>query len=583
MSLPDGASSVASPSGEHPVRMTFMPSKPARHLLRLALVISLFTAFNANAIILGELRSSSRLGQLLHAEIDVEEEPGDRFEASCVKLYKPAQATAEMPWITEARLRFQRENGKGKLYISADHPLRDPVVQIGLQSTCPGGRVWRDYTLLVSPLDAARRETVAPVAAARSARPAIPNIPAREGGRGSRAAPVKLATAEPAQRLATEIAPAPRKPGRVARISLPARDDEPLLQMSSALSAPVSPGEAARDILRLQYQLLMALPEQVDSQLVLAEKMLRAEQAARELSATGKRLEFLAAQSEAVPVPLPVPVAPSPIEKSAASAALPVVPDVVAPRVIAKARPETVRAQIAETMIDWPLYAGLGATALLLALFAVRRRRAAAAREVYFLPPHAPAVIADEPDFAASTPGAVAAPLAVIDALPVAAPAVPQDIPPAPEKLEASPVLELAEIMLSFGRVSGAAQALQEYIEANPKEALQPWIRLLEIYRENGMRADFEKLAANLNQNFNVEIVHWDSAAPGERVEMTLELLPHIRQQIDAMWGSPACLEYLQKLLHDNRNGTRNGFALPVVKEILLLIDLMVAEKTAAC
>jgi hypothetical protein len=130
--------------------------------------------------------------------------------------------------------------------------------------------------------------------------------------------------------------------------------------------------------------------------------------------------------------------------------------------------------------------------------------------------------------------------------------------------------------------VQGAAQALQEYIEANPKAALQPWIRLLEIYQGNGMRAEFEALATNLNQNFNVEIVHWDKAMPGERIEMTLELLPHIRDQIDAMWGSPECLAYLDQLLHDNRDGQRNGFALPVVKEILTLIDMMVAEKATA-
>jgi hypothetical protein len=135
--------------------------------------------------------------------------------------------------------------------------------------------------------------------------------------------------------------------------------------------------------------------------------------------------------------------------------------------------------------------------------------------------------------------------------------------------------------MLSFGRVDGAAQTLQEYLEVNPKAALQPWMRLLDIYRANGMRADFEAVATNLNHNFNVEVVHWDDAAPGERVEMSLELMPHVRDQIDALWGKPECFDYLQQLLRDNRDGGRTGFTLPVVKEILLLIDLMVAEKAA--
>ena len=40
------------------------------------------------------------------------------------------------------------------------------------------------------------------------------------------------------------------------------------------------------------------------------------------------------------------------------------------------------------------------------------------------------------------------------------------------EHFEVNPVMELADIMLSFGRVKGAAQALQEFIDHNPEEAL---------------------------------------------------------------------------------------------------------------
>ena len=49
------------------------------------------------------------------------------------------------------------------------------------------------------------------------------------------------------------------------------------------------------------------------------------------------------------------------------------------------------------------------------------------------------------------------------------------------EHFEANPVMELAEIMLSFGRVKGAAQALQEYVDANPQETVKPWIRLMDV------------------------------------------------------------------------------------------------------
>ena len=68
------------------------------------------------------------------------------------------------------------------------------------------------------------------------------------------------------------------------------------------------------------------------------------------------------------------------------------------------------------------------------------------------------------------------------------APAPPVQVQPAPRNnldlafsvsrqrstsTEVNPVMELAEIMLSFGRVKGCP-ALQEYIDQSPKEALQP-------------------------------------------------------------------------------------------------------------
>ncbi len=82
------------------------------------------------------------------------------------------------------------------------------------------------------------------------------------------------------------------------------------------------------------------------------------------------------------------------------------------------------------------------------------------------------------------------------------------------EHFEANPVMELADIMLSFGRVKGAAQALQEFIDHNPEEALQPWIRLMDVYRMAGMRSEFENVARNLNQHFNVEVQSWEEGAP---------------------------------------------------------------------
>ena len=173
-------------------------------------------------------------------------------------------------------------------------------------------------------------------------------------------------------------------------------------------------------------------------------------------------------------------------------------------------------------------------------------------------------------------------------AIPVVAPA----LSIAPEIAGSAPILELAEVMLSFGRVSNATKPLEEYLAAQPQESLRPWIRLLQIYQRNGMRDEFEALTLRLNRTFNVEVIRWDADearkqlhlvapdAPREKAS-TLEDLPHIRDQLIALWGKPECSGYLEKLLRDHRDGQRSGFTLPVVEEILFLIDLMAACEAA--
>ena len=163
------------------------------------------------------------------------------------------------------------------------------------------------------------------------------------------------------------------------------------------------------------------------------------------------------------------------------------------------------------------------------------------------------------------------------------------------EHFEANPVMELADIMLSFGRVKGAAQALQEYIDNNPQEALQPWVRLLEVYRMANMREEFDAVASNLNQHFNVEIQPWeptengssgsapedvaivDAAQSSDRAR-SVEDMPRIVAALTKQWSSPDVLDYMQQLLRDNRSGQRQGFPLPVVEDILFLIELKETE-----
>ena len=135
--------------------------------------------------------------------------------------------------------------------------------------------------------------------------------------------------------------------------------------------------------------------------------------------------------------------------------------------------------------------------------------------------------------------------------------------------------VELADIMISFGRVQGAAETLAEFIRGNPREAVTPWLKLLEVYRSAGLRAEFETIAGELNKTFNVNAVDWDNYQTLRAARTSLEDLPHIAETLQKSWRTTACQRYLQQLLRDNRDGTRVGFPFTVIDEILTLSAIL--------
>jgi TolA-binding protein len=135
--------------------------------------------------------------------------------------------------------------------------------------------------------------------------------------------------------------------------------------------------------------------------------------------------------------------------------------------------------------------------------------------------------------------------------------------------------IELAEIMLSFGRVNSAAEALTGFIENNPKEAFTPWLKLLEVYRASGQHIEFDKIAQKLNKTFNVWMVNWDNFNDARHPAHCLEAMPHIMARLQQLWGTRECQAYLQYLLRDTRDETRRGFPLAAISDILCLNDIL--------
>lgn len=131
-------------------------------------------------------------------------------------------------------------------------------------------------------------------------------------------------------------------------------------------------------------------------------------------------------------------------------------------------------------------------------------------------------------------------------------------------------VLELAEIMMSFGRAEGAAQTLSEFLRDYPKESIIPWLKLLDLYHSSGRRGEYDDLAPKLNRAFNAKVPDWEHFN-GPTTSESVEQFGHIMARINASWPNQDCLDYLTELLRDNRAGARVGFPLGVIDDILLL------------
>lgn len=162
------------------------------------------------------------------------------------------------------------------------------------------------------------------------------------------------------------------------------------------------------------------------------------------------------------------------------------------------------------------------------------------------------------------------APAAPIAAAPVAAAPVAAAKPPEPE--DQNHALEVAEIMRSMGFGGNDAQALTEQIRNEPMQALRHWLKLLDVYRQNGQQDEFERSAEELLMNYNVRPAEWNGQTDPSQ---SIEDYTHLIERICELWGKPECLAFMQELLDDNREGARSGFPQAVAEELLLLTSVM--------
>lgn len=562
-------------------------------------VIALALSGNVLAVGLGDLKGHPVLGEGLRLEIELLSAERQHVDAACFSLVKP-QGDDDLPWLQRASLTV-RKGAVPVLEVRTEVPLREPILQVAIRLGC-GREVSREYVVMASPAIG----DVSPRVPPEQVKNAL--VPSRNESvrQGTKARPIREKVEPDMETFKSRRAQKSRTESSLPdRLVLMGDADigEPSLRLATEIQVNSRMiREAQRDILRLEYRMLMALNEHATSQMATAEKLRNMEGTLGELQQRAgefaQRVEKEGALQPIGPQGTEVPLSPTVSAQT---------PSPQLPKAIEHPSDHS----------EWGLYGLLLGAALGLAGWFGWRSRAARSKLDIELEPVIPVPDVrvdprreDEREELGGVdlpfePAAMGMPMHVDVEIESQAQtygtAEPRNEPVAvragdsimsinattvDEHFEANPVMELADIMLSFGRVKGAAQALQEYIDNNPQEALQPWIRLMDVYRMAGMRTEFENVARNLNLNFNVEVLSWSEgaenvAAGGENEPRpvaprprSLEDMPRLMKAVAELWSSGDVVGYLYQLLRDNRDGQRLGFAFPVVEDILFLIEL---------
>lgn len=527
----------------------------------LSMALLLIASPSAFALGLGELSVRSPLGAPLQAEISIIADPDEEIGSNCFRM-APPHGDEDIPWIRGLRLQVRGQ----RLLITTREPVDHPIAMLAIQAQC-GLQLRRDYTLLLQPPLAGwtppppARETPAPAA-----------LPMRSSQVRAKAAsargPREEAASTPPRRTA------PERPSGAATDSVrteglvkPSARAGDKLEVSQQARSAASPGTPVPGApLTHEQAVLAAIEDRITLQHELNEKLDRLERYQIDLR---KQLEEMERRNQQQG-PAPAVSAHETLQQAAPHAT----PG--APVIVTASMPP----------MGWWGLGGLALVGLSTGAFLALRRHYD--NKAYTALTHAIDTSRMSPQDAHQQVASPRTnPLSPVST-PDMAPGIPDlpgqtvewhdpsDIPVTPvgdpeSTEEQDSALELAEIMLSFGRTQGAAEALAEYIRNNPRQAVKPWLKLLEVYHFAGMQAEFEVLSRQLNRTFNVRMVSWQDFPAARNDPQGLEQLPHIIERLTQHWRTREAQAYIHQLLRDNRNGTRQGFSHAIVEELLML------------
>ena len=561
------------------------PAMPG--VVTLAFALSAGGSAPAAAVGLGQVTQQSALGQSFRVVVPVLLNPDEEIAAECFKLAQADRDADGIPQLAFGRVSFERTSSGAHLVVTNARPVNDPVIRLTLQAGC-NTAVRREFVLFMdpppieTPLVAAdsdlRNEAAAAPPPAPPPQPAarVAASAARDASRGTGAT----------SREARDRAPPKPRTAAKAGSKRPPRTavGEPRLKLSSAALPPVAGANAKTLTKTQQAQAQQELANSIEAETVVLRQRIV------ELSAMIETMQREVRANEMAQRP-----------SDEVSGAAPVVPAAVDPATtapVALAAAEATREPPAPSVPDgWEangpsLAAILGLPVLLAAGLLWKRRRDVVVRirderaagtvatglETTSVAPSAPPT--------RHPPAGVANPAAEIEIASHPPRKSPRRAPVAGDAANALAVSELlhvteeAHVYVTLGHPERAIAVLNDHIRQLPQPMPAAWLMLLDLYHASGLRQEFRQLAEEFHVHCNVQTPLWEGFGSSELDDGGIETLPHVLRQVVELWRKPEGREYLERLLHDNREGRRTGFPLAAYTDILMLLRILDAPAT---
>ncbi|MEN9867696.1 MAG: hypothetical protein RL748_3286 [Pseudomonadota bacterium] len=142
-----------------------------------------------------------------------------------------------------------------------------------------------------------------------------------------------------------------------------------------------------------------------------------------------------------------------------------------------------------------------------------------------------------------------------------------------PKVEELNDVMYEAEFWMSLNKIENAIRLLEQYTISDHGTSPLPWLFLFDLYYKTGENEQYISLQRQFQRIFNGRIPDWEDYDQAQQ-SIGLEAMGSLMARVETLWSTDEVIPFLESLLMDDRDGTREGFELGVYRDILFLCDL---------